>query len=455
MRIGVIGTGYVGLVIGAGLAELGHVVTCTDKDVCKIRMLQQGGLPLYEPGLKELTEKHASLGRLLFEEDTREAIKGAGVVFVAVGTEGLPDGRVDLNAVHEVGETVAKTMDSYVVIAIKSTVPVGTALSLFTLIREKQQRPTAFEVVSNPEFQREGSAVEDFFRPSRIIIGTSDERARKIMREVYRPLLAAGIPLVQTTNEAAELAKYVSNAFLAVRISFINEVANLCDQLSCDVQEVVRCVTLDPRIGGNFFQPGPGFGGSCFPKDTRALVWQGQEKGALLRILEAAVRVNEAQPGQVLKKVKFQLEPLSKRTVAILGLSYKANTDDVRESPAIRVCELLVREGAFLRAYDPMANENARKVIPGEAIKFYENPYDACSGADCLVVLTEWEEFKNLDLPRIKSLLRGNLIVDTRNVFRPDSVVQCGLVYEGIGRRADRSLHGMEVAGAGPFAPTL
>ena len=434
MNIAVVGAGHVGLVVAACLADFGFTVQCVDTDAGRIQGLRQGTLPFYEPGLGELVEKNAKAGRLLFSTDVSEGIRSSTVVFVAVGTEGNPGSGPDLRAVYAVAEEIASQLEAYKVIVLKSTVPVGTAAAVTDLIRSRQPRPVPFDVVSNPEFLREGSAIETFMRPDRVVIGTTSETARKIMREIYRPLFLIETPIVATTNRNAELIKYAANAFLATKISFINEMAALCDALGCDVHVVAKAIGLDRRIGPKFLHPGPGFGGSCLPKDGRGLLSLGEEMGIELEILKAVFRTNEGQAARVVSKARLHLGSLAGRTIAVLGLAYKTNTDDVRESPAIRACELFLREGASLRLHDPMANETARQLLHGPQVHYCADPYEAAQGADGVAVLTEWNEFRRLDLAALKGKLRGNLLLDARNIFDPEEVTSLGFVYVGVGR---------------------
>jgi len=435
MRVAVIGTGYVGLVAGAALADFGQQVICLDKDASKIELLRQGQTLIYEPGLPELAQRNLQAGRLQFSTDVEASVRQSEVVLIAVGTEGLPDGRVNMKAFYEVGQQLASAMEHYTVMVIKSTVPVGSAAELTRLIRQHQKTPVPFDVVSNPEFQREGSAVKDFFKPYRIVLGVSSERALEIMKEVYRPLLAAGTPLVVTSNETAEIIKYAANAYLALKVSFINEIANLCDGLDCDVQAVSAALRLDPRIG-RYLSPGPGFGGSCLPKDTAALIQQAQATGVKVQMVEAAVEVNNAQAHHIVGKVKSRLGKLRDCTLGVLGLSFKGNTDDVRCSPAIRICELLLAEGARLRVYDPTANRNARALLTSSQVVFCSSPYEAASEARGLLILTEWEQFSSLDLRRLKAMSHGDVLVDARNILDPKAVIEAGFTYDGVGRQA-------------------
>lgn len=434
MNIAVVGAGHVGLVVAACLADFGFTVRCVDRDTDMIDGLRQLMLPFYEPGLGELVEKNVKSGRLLFSTDVTEGIRSSTVVFVAVGTEGEPGASPDLQAVYSVAEEIAAQLEAYKVIVLKSTVPVGTAAAVTERIRSKLLRPVPFDVVSNPEFLREGSAIETFMRPDRVVLGTSSERALAIMREIYSPLYLIETPIVTTTNRTAELIKYAANAFLATKISFINEIASLCDAWGCDVHVVAKAIGMDRRIGPKFLHPGPGFGGSCLPKDGRALMHLGEERGVELEILRAVFRINEKQVARVVGKAQLHLGSLAGRTIAVLGLAYKTNTDDVRESPAIRICELFLQAGASLRLHDPMANETARQVLHGPQVQYCADPYEAAQGADCLAVLTEWNEFRSLDLAKLKDRLHGTLLIDARNIFDPDEATSLGLVYVGMGR---------------------
>jgi len=435
MRVGVIGTGYVGLVAGAGLADFGQQVICLDKDASKIELLRQGQVLIYEPGLPELTRRNLQAGRLQFSTDVEATVRESEVVLIAVGTEGLPEGHVNMTAFYEVAQQIAVAMERYTVIVIKSTVPVGSAAELTRLIRQRQKTPVPFDVVSNPEFQREGSAVKDFFQPYRIVLGVVSEGAVKIMKEIYRPLLAAGIPLVVTSNETAEIIKYAANAYLALKVSFINEIADLCDRLDGDVQAVSTALSLDPRIG-KYLSPGPGFGGSCLPKDTAALIQQARAAGARVQLVETAVEVNDAQANYIVGKVKTRLGTLRGCTLGVLGLSFKGDTDDIRCSPAIHICKLLLAEGARLRVYDPTANSNAQASLNSSQVVFCSNPYETASEARGLLILTDWEEFRSLDLRRLKAVLHGDMLVDARNLLDPKAVIEAGFTYDGVGRQA-------------------
>jgi UDPglucose 6-dehydrogenase len=436
MHITIIGTGYVGLVTGAGLADLGLTVTCADKDSDKIRLLQLGTVPIFEPGLEDLVRRNQASGRLRFTDDVRAAIRSSLVNFIAVGTDAGPDGVPDMTQVWSVADTIADCMDEYMVLVTKSTVPVGTAAQLEQRIRGRLSRPLEFDVVANPEFLREGAAVEDFFHPNRIVIGTRSDRAAAIMKDVYRPLYLIETPFVMTTWECAELIKYAANSFLALKISFINEIANLCDAIGseADVHTVARALGLDKRIGSKFLHPGPGYGGYCLPKDSRALLHIAQGFGERISTVEAAVSVNDAQHVRVVQKLKKHLDPLREKTISVLGLSFKPKTDDLRESKAMAICQLLLEEGCALRVFDPAAMERAKQILTSPRVTFCTDPYQAADAADGLVVCTEWNEFRSLDLERIKGSMGGDVLVDAKNIFDPRRAASLGFHYFGIGR---------------------
>jgi len=433
VNIAMIGSGYVGLVSGACFAEFGTHVTCVDIDEQKIEALNRGEIPIYEPGLDSLVARNVEAGRLRFTTDLEGAIRENLVIFVTVGTPQDPHGRADLRYVFDVAETIARNLDAYKVIVIKSTVPVGTGDRVEALIREKVGPDVPFSVASNPEFLREGAAIEDFMRPDRVVIGTEDEQARAILEDLYRPLYLIETPILRTRRRTAELIKYASNAFLAVKITYINEMADLCERVGADVHHVAKGMGLDRRIGPKFLHPGPGYGGSCFPKDTRAVLATAEEHGARLEIVEAAVRVNDARPARMVEKIRRSLGgDLAGKTVALLGLSFKPNTDDVRESAALKIAGLLAEAGARVRAFDPAAMETARAA--GYAGECCESEYDAAEGADVLVIATEWNQFRNLDLERLKGLLTRPLIVDLRNVYEPEDMAARGFRYVAVGR---------------------
>ncbi len=427
-----IGTGYVGLVTGVCFADFGHSVLCVDIDSEKIELLKNSMVPFYEPGLKEFIERNTARKRLGFSDDVEWGIRESEVVFIAVGTPSLPDGQADLSQVFEVAKTIALNMTEYKVVVNKSTVSVGTGAKVAEVIRAHQKKPVPFDVVSNPEFLREGSAIEDFMRPDRIVIGASSERAMEIMTEIYRPLNLIETPLVKTNIETAELIKYASNAYLATRISFINEIANLCERVGADVHVVAKAMGLDGRIGKKFLHAGAGFGGSCFPKDTKALIKIAQQAGSRVSIVEAAISVNDHQREVVFQKIHKMGHPLAGKTIGILGLSFKPKTDDMREAPSIAVIQKLTEQKARVKAYDPVAQENARKIMPG--VEFCQDPYAVAEGADVLVVMTEWNEFRELDMPRLRQLMKAARIVDARNVYDPGKMRDLGFEYVGMGR---------------------
>src|SRR5262252_7560601 len=405
MHIAVIGTGYVGLVTGACFAEFGVDVTCVDVDEEKIKNLNAGILPIYEPGLDQLVSKNTAAGRLRFTTNVKQAVEQALVIFLAVGTPPNKDGSPDLSFVEAAVRSIAEYMNGYKVIVTKSTVPIGTGEWLRELIRSHQTSRVNFGVVSNPEFLREGAAINDFMRPDRVVIGSRDEEAVAIMRDLYRPLYLIEAPFVITSLEAAELTKYAANAFLATKISFINEVANLCDKIGCDVHDVARGMGMDRRIGGKFLHPGPGFGGSCFPKDTRAMASVARNFGTESLIVEAVIEVNQRQQALMLKKIEASLGDLKGKRVAVLGLAFKPETDDMREAPSIPIIRGLVERGASVCAYDPVAMDEARKLFT--SIEYAEDEYAAARAADALVFVTEWNQFRALDMKRIRDLMKS------------------------------------------------
>jgi UDPglucose 6-dehydrogenase len=433
VNIAVIGTGYVGLVSGACFAEFGTHVTCVDNDASKVEALRRGEIPIYEPGLDQLVARNVAAGRLNFTTDLGAAVKENLALFICVGTPQDPHGRADLSSVMAVAKSIAEHMDGYKVIVVKSTVPVGTGDRVEALVRETTKGKLPFSVASNPEFLREGAAIEDFMRPNRVVIGTEDEQARAILVDLYRPLYLIETPILATRRRASELIKYASNAFLAVKVSYINEMADLCEKAGVDVHEVARGMGLDNRIGGKFLHPGPGYGGSCFPKDTRAILATAEEFGAELKIIAAAVGVNDFRPSRMVEKIRAAMGGEVKgKTVAMLGLAFKPNTDDVRESPAIEIANSLVAAGAKVRAYDPEAMETAK--AGGFAGETCPDEYAACQGADALVLATEWNQFRNLDLGRIKGLLKSPTVVDLRNVYKPTDMQKLGFTYTAVGR---------------------
>jgi UDPglucose 6-dehydrogenase len=433
MRIAMIGTGYVGLVSGACFADFGHHVTCVDKDVQKIEALRKGLIPIYEPDLDRLVEDNVRSGRLDFTTELKGPVAAADAVFIAVGTPSRRgDGHADLTYVYAAAREIAAALDGFTVVVTKSTVPVGTGDEVERIIREA--RPDAdVAVVSNPEFLREGAAIQDFKHPDRIVVGVTDERARQVMTSVYRPLYLNQAPILFTGRRTAELIKYAANAFLATKITFINEVADLCEKVGADVQEVARGIGLDNRIGSKFLHAGPGFGGSCFPKDTLALIKTGQDFAAPLRIVETVAAVNDQRKRAMARKVSGALGGnLRGKLVAVLGLTFKPNTDDLREAPSIPLITALQDMGAKVRAYDPVGMTHAQPEFPGVA--FADGPYACAEGADALVIVTEWEQFRALDLDRIKSVMKQPVLIDLRNVYRPAEMAQLGFVYDSIGR---------------------
>jgi UDPglucose 6-dehydrogenase len=436
MRIAMIGTGYVGLVSGACFSEFGVEVVCVDKDADKIACLQRGEIPIFEPGLQALVANNQRSGRLSFTTDLATAVAGADAVFIAVGTPSRRgDGHADLSYVFAAAREVAAALTGYAVIVTKSTVPVGTGREVARVMRET--RATAeFDVVSNPEFLREGSAINDFMRPDRVVIGAESERAREVMRRLYRPLYLIETPIVFTGLETSELIKYAANAFLATKITFINEIADLCERVGANVHDVARGIGLDGRIGRKFLHAGPGFGGSCFPKDTRALVQTARQIGAPIRIVETVVEVNEARKRQMAERVVDVCGgSVAGKTIAALGLTFKPNTDDMRESPSLVVLPALIGAGARVQAFDPEGMEEAAKLMPH--INYCAGTYEAMTGADVLLILTEWNEFRTLDLNRVRQLMRRPVIVDLRNIYSPQDMIAAGFAYTCIGRPTD------------------
>jgi len=432
MRVAMIGTGYVGLVSGACFADFGHEVVCVDTDAAKIERLQAGKMPIYEPGLDVLVARNVEAERLSFSTDLRTAVKEADAVFIAVGTPSRRgDGHADLSYVYAATEEIAPLLDGFTVVVAKSTVPVGTGDEIEAIL--KRLRPDAhFAVVSNPEFLREGSAIEDFKRPDRVVVGLEDERARPVMAELYRPLNLNETPMLYVDRRSSELIKYASNAFLAMKITFINEMADLCEALGADVQRVARGVGLDKRIGAKFLHAGPGFGGSCFPKDIEALVQTANDADARVRLVETTLEVNESRKKLMAGKVADALAgELSGKVIGVLGLTFKPNTDDMREAPSLHIIPALQAMGAHVQAYDPEGHE-ARQLL--RDVDFTSGPYEAVEGADCLVIITEWDEFRALDLDRVKLLMRRPIVVDLRNVYRPEELRPRGFTYFSVGR---------------------
>ena len=433
MHVAMIGTGYVGLVSGACFADFGHVVTCIDKDAGKIDRLKSGGIPIYEPGLDRLVADNVKAGRLFFTTEAKEAVKTADAVFIAVGTPSRRgDGHADLSYVYAAAEEIAGLVDGFTVLVTKSTVPVGTGDEIEAIV--KRVRPDAeVAVVSNPEFLREGAAIEDFKRPDRVVVGTDDPRAQAVMRELYRPLYLNETPILFTGRRTSELIKYAANAFLAMKITFINEVADLCEAVGADVQQVARGIGLDKRIGGKFLHAGPGYGGSCFPKDTLALVKTARDYSAPVELIETTVKINDERKKAMSRKVLGAVEggDLAGKTVGVLGLTFKPNTDDMRDAPSLDIVPALQAAGAKVQAFDPEGHE-AKAMLKG--VEFKADPYAVAEGADALVIITEWDQFRALDLDRIKLLMNKPVLVDLRNIYKPEDMRARGFAYTSVGR---------------------
>jgi UDPglucose 6-dehydrogenase len=434
MNITMIGTGYVGLVTGACLSEFGHHVCCMDLDQAKISRLKEGEIPIYEPGLDTLVAKNIKEGRLSFTSDLVEAMSKAQAVFIAVGTPShrRGDGYADLTYIYQAARDIAVHLNDYTVVVDKSTVPVGTARQVSRIIKEENPQ-AEFDVVSNPEFLREGAAINDFMRPDRIVIGSNNERAIEVMKEIYDPLYLLSTPFVITSPETAELIKYAANAFLAMKISFINEIANICEAVEGDIVDLAKGIGLDGRIGSKFLHPGPGYGGSCFPKDTKALLRIAQEHGEAARLIEAAVEVNSAQKARMIKKIKDALGgDFNGKTIGVLGLSFKPETDDLRDAPALSILPPLHEKGARLQVHDPQGMDEASQMFPDWT--YSNNAYEACQNADAVVLLTEWNQYRALDLKKIKDLMSGSVFVDLRNVYEPAKMKKAGFSYFSVGR---------------------
>ncbi len=432
MNIAMIGTGYVGLVSGTCFAEFGIHVTCVDKVEEKIDALQNGRIPIYEPGLEDLVKKNVREGRLTFTTDFKDAVEKSLVIFIAVGTPRHNDGSADLSSVEEVARDIGRHMNGYKVVIGKSTVPVGTGKWVEGIIRENQREPHVFDVASNPEFLREGSAIEDFMRPNRVVIGTRSEQAQAILKDLYKPLNLIETPILFTSVETAELTKYAANAFLATKISFINEVANLCEKVGADVHDVARGMGLDRRIGRKFLHPGPGYGGSCFPKDTSALAQLGRQVESDLKIIDAVIEVNDGQKQRMVDKIQSAVGDLQGKTIGILGLAFKPNTDDMREAASLVIIEGLEKRGARVRAFDPVAMDAAGRHL--NEVTFCGDAYEVAEGADALVLVTEWNQFRMLDMEKIKGRLKSPVIVDLRNIYEPEAMRQRGFTYVCVGR---------------------
>lgn len=433
MHITVVGSGYVGLVTAACLADFGHFVTGVDKDAGKIERLKKGEIPIYEPGLDDVVLRNVQAKRLDFTTDLSVGVAKSQVVFIAVGTPSLPDGSADLSQVEAVAKEVAASLQEYKVVVNKSTVPVGTGKWVRKIIQENLRSKVDFDVVSNPEFLREGSALHDFTHPDRVVIGADSEQARELMKEVYRALYLIETPFIVTNVETAELIKYASNAFLATKITFINEMANLCEAVGGDVQVVAKAMGLDGRIGPKFLHAGPGYGGSCFPKDTRALAKIARKYGERVSIVDAVVEANENQKKRMVEKIQKALGDLHGKTIALLGLAFKPNTDDMREAPSITIVNGLLAGGASIKAHDPEAMVEAEKVF-GDRIGYCQDVYDTAKGADALVIVTEWNSYRRLDLPRLRELMKDAILIDLRNIYTPQEAQAAGFRYVGVGR---------------------
>jgi len=437
MRIAMIGTGYVGLVSGACFSQFGFDIVCVDKDRSKIDALERGEIPIFEPGLDRLVADNRAAGRLTFTTDLKAAVAGADAVFIAVGTPSRRgDGRADLGYVYAAAAEVADAMTDYTVVVTKSTVPVGTGREVARVIR--QRRPDAeFDVVSNPEFLREGAAIEDFMKPDRVVIGVESERAKEVMRAIYRPLYLIETPMVFTNLETSELIKYAGNTFLATKITFINEMADLCEKVGADVHDVARGIGLDGRIGRKFLHPGPGYGGSCFPKDTLALAYTAREVGSPATIVEQVIKVNDTRKKNMAQKVVAACGgSVAGKTIGVLGLSFKPNTDDMRDAPSLDIVPALQKAGARIQAYDPEAMKEAAKLL--NDVDYKRTALEAATGADCLVILTEWTQFRSLSGKRLKPLMRQPVVVDLRNIFNPEEMRTNGFIYECVGRPQSR-----------------
>jgi len=430
IKITVIGTGYVGLIVAVGLSDFGNDVIGVDVDENKIKMLKSGISPIFEPGIEEYLKRNLDAGRLKFSENISYAINQSEVIFIAVGTPEKENSEADLSYINNVINIISDNLNTYKVIVIKSTVPVGTNRSIAEMINKKCGNSN-FDVVSNPEFLREGRATEDFFHPDRIVIGCESDKAKKIMFEVYRSLNLISVPFIWCGLETAELIKYSSNAFLAVKVSFINEIANLCEAIGADINQVAKAMGMDGRISPKFLHPGPGYGGSCFPKDTKAIVYFGKKNGINMNIIEKVIETNEKQKERMFYKLKKLLIDLNGKHIAILGLAFKQRTDDIRESAAIKIVSLILNDGGIVSAHDPKAMENFSKIFPN--INYYQNVYDTVKGADAMMILTEWNEYRAIDLEKVKKNMKGLFIIDTRNLLDVKLVKSYGFYYEGVG----------------------
>jgi len=433
-KITVIGTGYVGLVSGAGISDFGHKVTCADIVEEKIAQLQKGEIPIYEPSLDDLVSRNVSAGRLSFTTDVAGAIQGADVIFIAVGTPQGDNGEANISAVEAVAESIGKNLNSYKVICTKSTVPIGTGNRVCEIVKETMPSDGEFDYVSNPEFLREGSAVKDFLWPDRVVIGATSEKAFDVMRDVYRPLYVNEKPMLHTNVATAEMIKYAANAFLALKISYINEVANLCEEVGADIHLVAKAMGQDGRISPKFLHPGPGFGGSCFPKDTHAIAALSKKLNHPMRTIEAAIETNEAQKSRMVQKLKSLLNgSFDGKTIAVLGLAFKPNTDDVRESSSIRMIEGIMEGGGKVNAFDPIANASMREIFPD--LNYVDSWEDACNSADAVTIMTEWNEFRGLDLKQLLSIMKQPVLLDTRNILSVEKMAELGFMFDNVGRK--------------------
>jgi UDPglucose 6-dehydrogenase len=433
MNITVVGSGYVGLVTAACLADFGHFVVSVDKDAAKIGRLKNGQIPIYEMGLEEIVQRNLRDGRITFTTDLQAGMAQAQVIFIGVGTPPLEDGAADLSQVEQVTREIAAHLDDYKVIVNKSTVPVGTAKWIADLIKENLSKEVQFDVVSNPEFLREGTAVQDFTHPNRIVIGSNSERAINLMKEVYRNLYLLETPFIVTNPETAELIKYASNAFLATKITYINEMANLCEAVGGDVQVLAKAMGMDGRIGYKFLHAGPGYGGSCFPKDTKALTQIARQYGERVSIVETVVAANENQKLRMVRKIGRILGGLDGKTIVILGLAFKNNTNDMRDAPSITIINGLLEAGAIVKAHDPEAMDEAKKLF-GDTIEYCSDPYQAAAQADALVIVTDWNAYRRLDLSQLKTVMKTPVLLDFRNLYAPEEAQKAGFIYEGVGR---------------------
>ncbi len=439
MKIVIIGTGYVGLVSGTCFAEFGVSVVCIDKNKSKIRNLQKGNIPIYEPGLEELVKKNLEEKRLFFETDLKKNIKNTDAIFIAVGTPSRKgDGHADLSFVYSVAEEIGENLEDYTVVVNKSTVPIGTGKKVYNIIKEKNPK-LIFDVASNPEFLREGSAISDFMRPDRVVIGCDSERAKKILKELYRPLYLLETPIIFTQRETAELIKYAANAFLATKITFINEISDLCEKVGANVSDVSTGIGLDGRIGKKFLHPGPGYGGSCFPKDTLALVKTAQDFKSPIGLVEQVVKSNKKRKRNMYKRILQIFSNKKNKTISLLGLTFKPNTDDMRDSPSIDIIPALIKKGCKLRLFDPEGFKEAKKIFKNFSthITWCKDPYDACRNSDAVVILTEWNQFRALDLSKLKKLLTTPNLIDLRNIYNPDEIKKMGFNYKSLGREID------------------